>query len=206
MMTLAVQAKNLQKDFNRRTIFKGISFELGEQRSLVVTGKNGSGKSTLVKIVAGLLSATKGSVEYRTGNTNVSIDDIRDRIGFVSPYLNLYDEFDAVENIKVLSSIRSSSVPTDSAIQTMLERVGIAARARNLVRTYSSGMKQRLKYAVAAIHKPDLLILDEPTANLDEEGAAVVRSFVREQEERGILVVATNDPAEIRWGKIIVRL
>jgi heme exporter protein A len=111
----------------------------------------------------------------------------------------MYDEFTAVENVVILESMRTGRAPAVAEVESLLGEVGLAARRHDRVGTFSSGMKQRVKYATALIHRPPLLILDEPTANLDDEGTAFVHRVVERQRESGIVVVATNEASEAAW-------
>ncbi|MCX6143261.1 MAG: ABC transporter ATP-binding protein [Ignavibacteriales bacterium] len=199
MSILRMTATGVTKEFNRRTIFRDVSISLSQGESLAITGRNGSGKSTLVKVVAGLLSATRGKVEYAVDGKPLEIENLRYHIGLVSPYLQLYDEFSGSENLELLSKIRSDVGIDSGRIQQVLETVGLWERRSDYVRTYSSGMKQRLKYAFAVLHRPSLLILDEPTSNLDHDGIAMVKKVVDEQKKQGVLIVATNDADEAGW-------
>jgi heme exporter protein A len=198
MMTeFSLAAKDIRKDFNRRVIFEHVSFELSHGESLSITGRNGSGKSTLAKILCGVLTPTTGSVLITLEGSIVNSDRRRSCIGFVSPYLQLYDEFTGSENLLLATTIRGirrRAVEMDD----LLKRVGLFHCRDDRVGTYSSGMKQRLKYAFALLHKPALLVLDEPMANLDEAGIQVVKDVVEEQKQIGIVVVATNDAGEAR--------
>jgi heme exporter protein A len=199
MSRMTIALTGVSREFNRRSIFRDVSFSLGTGDSLVITGRNGSGKSTLVKIVCGLLSPTRGSIAYTCDDKSIEHDNIRNHIGLVSPYLQLYDEFTGIENLELLSKIRSDKVLEEGRITQVLNDVGLWERRNDLLRTYSSGMKQRLKYAFALVHQPEILILDEPTSNLDAEGIDMVRRSVQEQKKRGILIVATNDADEAAW-------
>jgi heme exporter protein A len=192
-------ATGLAKEFQRRTIFHDLSFELSGGDSLAITGRNGSGKSTLIKILAGLLTQTRGSVTYKIGERTLSENEVRSHIGLVSPYLQLYDEFTGLENLMVLSRIRAHGLPAEARAEELLKQFGLALRKDDFVRGYSSGMKQRLKYAFALLHRPAVLFLDEPTSNLDAEGIEVVRQIVATQRREGILIVATNDEEEAGW-------
>jgi ABC-type multidrug transport system ATPase subunit len=116
-----------------------------------------------------------------------------DHIGFVSPYLNLYDEFTGAENLKIASAIRGIS--GDNA-DSVLKRVGLFERRHDLLKIYSSGMKQRLKIAFSIFHDPQILLLDEPTSNLDLEGVSVVDDIAGEYKKDRILIIATNDAHE----------
>jgi heme exporter protein A len=186
----------LKKTFGRRTIFHDLSFQLKTHDALGVAGRNGSGKSTLVKILAGILSPTAGWVELSLGGRSISADRRYESIGFVSPYLQMYDEFTGWENLELIGRIRGTGAPSD-VIASLLRRVRLFDRKDHLVRTYSSGMKQRLKYAFALLHQPTILILDEPTSNLDAEGIEMVHGIMEESKEQGILIVATNEDRDL---------
>ncbi len=199
MRTIVLKAEKVSKNFNRRNVLRDISFVLTPGDSLAVTGKNGSGKSTLVKILAGLLSPTSGLVAYEASGSTLSRDEIRPLVGFVSPYLQLYDEFSAVEILDIVARIRSSGVHDQTRRRSLMEQFNLWGRKDDAVRTYSSGMKQRLKFVLALEHSPSILLLDEPTSNLDEDGIGTVRSVVEEYGKSGVLVVATNDAGEAAW-------
>jgi heme exporter protein A len=199
MNQITLTVSGLSKEFNRRMIFRNVSFTISTGEALALTGKNGSGKSTLIKILSGVLTPFKGNVVFTVNGARIGPDDIKSAIGLVSPYLQLYDEFTGLENLLVLSSIRSNGSIRAGRAEALLDRFGLAARQHDLVRGYSSGMKQRLKYAFALLHAPGVLLLDEPTSNLDAEGIDVVRQVVREQQKTGVLILATNDEDEAAW-------
>ena len=199
MNPISIIAQGLSKDFNRSAVFKDISFSLSSPASLSITGRNGAGKSTLSKILAGLLSSTRGTIAYLIQGKQMGIEEFKHHIGFVSPYLNLYDEFTALENLQILSSIRTAARQNDERIKELLMLVGLWNRRDDVVGTYSSGMKQRLKYAFALLHNPAVLILDEPTSNLDTEGIDVITQIIQEQKKANILIIATNDKEEAHW-------
>jgi heme exporter protein A len=199
MNRIFMTATDIAKDFNRRPIFRDISFSLSSPSSLAITGKNGAGKSTLSKILAGLIGSTRGSITYTLNDKQVGIEEFKHYIGFVSPYLNLYDEFTALENLQLLSRIRATTQQNEVRMKELLSLVNLWQRRDDLVGTFSSGMKQRLKYAFALLHNPMVLILDEPTTNLDEDGIEFVQHMVKKQKEEGVLIVATNDKEEASW-------
>jgi heme exporter protein A len=199
MIPISLTVQGLSKEFNRIPVFNNISFSLSSPASLSITGRNGAGKSTLSKILAGLLSATRGSVSYAMDGTMMDTERFKHHIGFVSPYLNLYDEFTAWENLNILSRIRTPNQFHATRIQELLSLVGLWNRRDDQVGDFSSGMKQRLKYAFALLHRPALLILDEPTSNLDAEGFDVVRQIAREHMKNNILIIATNSNEEAAW-------
>ncbi|MBI5214246.1 MAG: ABC transporter ATP-binding protein [Ignavibacteriae bacterium] len=205
MNGLRFEVAGLSKTYNRRSIFSQVSFTLNEGDSIIIGGRNGSGKSTLLKILIGVLSQTKGTISVSVDGKEVKKQDLFRSIGFVSPYLQMYDEFTALENLDLYRKIRTINV-ADEMLSSLLERVNLTQAKNQLVRTFSSGMKQRLKYAFALLHQPPFLLLDEPTANLDSEGKAIVHEIVQEQKKRGLIIIATNEPDEIKWGDSVLNL
>ena len=197
MQSISLQAQQLKKSYNRRVIFSDVNFSLRESNSLAIVGRNGSGKSTLLKILAGVLSSSEGETVVTCNGSRVKPADMFQYIGFVAPYLQLYEEFSALENLEIFKKIRCLDVPETYPV-SLLEKVNLEHRKHDLVRTYSSGMKQRLKFAFALLHRPPILLLDEPSSNLDVEGIASVYQIVEEQKKQGIVVIATNDPEEMR--------
>jgi heme exporter protein A len=204
--SVTISAEGVSRDFNRRSVFKGISFSLTSPASMAVTGRNGAGKSTLVKIIAGILGPTRGTMSYLIDGKAAAADEFKRHIGFVSPYLNLYDEFTALENLEMLSRIRIIGGYDSRRARELLESLALWDRRDDQVGTFSSGMKQRMKYAFALLHRPGLLILDEPNANLDADGIAAVENAVRGQKKNRILVVATNDKKEAAWCEREIRI
>jgi|SRR4030095_1671502 len=190
---IKLQAVNLTKKFSRKTIFENINFTLTDGSSAAITGKNGSGKSTLIKIIANLLSQSSGELEISINSNMIKKENLYKFTGFVSPYLSLYDEFTGYENLKLVSDIRGIK---HNGIDEALKQVGLFERKDDLLKIYSSGMKQRLKIAFAILHKPEILLLDEPTTNLDSEGIGIVDEISGEFKKNGILIIATNDPHE----------
>ena len=194
-MSIQLEARGLRKTFSRRIIFQDISARVSEGETLLIAGRNGSGKSTLVKILCGILSPSQGSVDI-TGAGVLDEFTRKGLFGFVAPYLQVYEEFSAMENLDLGASLRGLRADR-AAHAALLGRFALDPRRNDPARGFSSGMKQRLKYALALAHQPRILVLDEPMANLDAEGSAIVRAIMHEQRTRGILVVATNDLSDI---------
>jgi heme exporter protein A len=189
----SLHVTNLTKSFDRKVIFKDISFSLETGDSLAITGKNGTGKSTLVKILSLTLSQSSGKVEMHLNGTAVSQNDFNKNIGVVSPYVNFYDEFTALETLSLCARIRGMGKET---IEPTLKKVGLFERRNDEIRIFSSGMKQRLKFAFAILHEPAILFLDESTSNLDKEGIDAAERIINEYKQNGIVVVATNSQVE----------
>ncbi|MFB6249082.1 MAG: heme ABC exporter ATP-binding protein CcmA [Salinibacter sp.] len=173
-------------------LFRRLSFEMGGGDSLAVTGANGAGKSTLLRILAGVLAPKAGRVRLTIEGEAVSPEAHPRRVGLVAPALGLYDPLSARENLAFLARARRLS-GAGRRVAATLDRVGLADRADDPVATFSSGMRQRVKYAAALLADPPLLLLDEPAANLDAAGRDTVEAVVAEQRGRGgMVVVATN--------------
>lgn len=200
-----MEAKNLGKWFGKRKVFDRINFSLEEKSSLVVTGKNGSGKTTLLKILCGFIRPSKGEVLISFNGKTLNQDEGRNLLGLVMPDLELYDELTALENLVFLSRIRGMD-PDKDKLKEKTAMVGLSKREDDLVFSFSSGMKQRLKYAFALLLDPGILLLDEPTTNLDQEGISLVDRIVSWQRERGILILATNKKADLKYGDQTIQL
>lgn len=194
-MALRITGERLRHTFNRKLIFRDVAFAVETGQSLLIAGRNGAGKSTLVKILCGVLTPTAGRVRVEADDAGDQFS-MQGRIGLVAPYLQVYEEFSAMENLQLSMTLRGL-LPDQPYAHALLERVALDPRREDPVRGFSSGMKQRLKYAMALIHRPPVLVLDEPMSNLDADGIAIVRTVMQDQLKAGILVVATNDRTDI---------
>lgn len=170
-----------------------------------ISGPNGSGKSTLVKIIAGIIGSSEGKLTHSFNGEEIIPEKFHDHIGFVSPYLVLYEEFTAWENLAHVAKIRGINLDVQR-VNYLLEKFLILNRKDDLVKTYSSGMKQRLKFIFALMHSPSLLILDEPTSNLDEEGKNSVYEIIKEEGEKNIVIVASNENQDLSFCSEIIDL
>jgi heme exporter protein A len=191
-----VDAEHISKRFNRRAVFKDISFSIETGEVFGITGRNGSGKSTLLRIVGGLLTPSGGGIRYTLDGSMIAPERLHQHIGYVAPYLTLYEEFSAEENIALYARIRGLAFHRRDA-QDLLARVGLPLDRKDPIRAFSSGMKQRMRVVFAVLHRPPLLLLDEPISNLDAEGMRTVYDLVAEFRARGTVIIATNDNEDI---------
>jgi heme exporter protein A len=196
---LNLKVSDISKRFGRRWLFRDLSFELGSGRSLAITGSNGSGKTTLMRLIAGVLTPTRGSVELSVNGEQVDEDSRIFHLGFVAPYLQMYDGLTLRENLRFVQQVRS--LPEDpEKIDRAIQQVGLEGRGDDFVATFSSGMKQRARFAILLVVDPRLLLLDEPTSNLDEAGVQIVEKIVRGATEAGkSVIIATNSHLEQSW-------
>ena len=202
---LELRLRGVSKYFGSRRVFQGISETAREGQCLVVAGPNGSGKSTLLRIIAGLLYPTDGEVSISKNGQTFDEDQRRDVIGMVAPDIALYDELSAIENLRFFSRVRGAPAGEQRLIE-ILDLVGLSGREGDLLASFSSGMKQRLKYAFALLHNPGILLLDEPSANLDSAGLKMADTLIIKQKTAGLVVLATNDQRELAYGDKVIEL
>lgn len=204
-MNTQLHVTDLAAAYGARTVFTQVNLTLRSGEVLVVSGANGSGKSTFLRVLAGLQTPTAGAVTYQVGAEEYAPAAALHLIGLVAPDLMLYRELTARENLRFFAAVRGLH-PSDAELEALLARIGLPGRADDRLAAYSSGMAQRLRYAYALLHRPPVLILDEPTVTLDTHGAAVVDQLISEQRRNGIVVIATNDPRELRYADLLLRL
>ncbi len=190
-------AKKIVKRYEDHIVLRNINFDISAGEALAIIGSNGSGKTTLVKILANLIAPTRGTIAYQIDGKTVPREQIYQYIGLVGPYLQLYQELTARENLYFFARMRN--LPDyKERVADLMETLGLKGREDDTVKAYSSGMQQRLKYAAALLHRPKVLLVDEPRSNLDEKGIETVYYLLREQKKQGILIVATNDTEDLQ--------
>lgn len=209
MNTTSLICTNLTKYYSHRLIFGNLTLTLNENSSVGIVGKNGSGKSTLIKVIAGIISPSKGDMLLKIDDKSIPKEAFFKHIGLMSPYLNLYDELSGYENLEFFMNIKCPDIPInerEEKINFLLESAGLFKRKKDLYKNYSSGMKQRLKLAFSLLSDPLLLLLDEPCANLDKEGIEVVYRFAEEQRKKGMLMVATNEESDLQLCDTLINI
>ena len=194
-MAAAVAISSLVKKFGTRAAVDGIDLSLDGGDCLAVFGPNGAGKTTLLRLVAGLLKPTSGDV--RLAGVDVRRDAAaRARVGIISHQSMLYAPLTVRENLAFTARLYGLE-DRDSAIVKALERLGISDRADSAVRTLSRGLQQRVSIARAIVHRPDVLLLDEPYSGLDESGAGALTTLLRGLKDGGAtLIMVTHNVAE----------
>jgi heme exporter protein A len=197
MKEFLFEAKNIAKSYEPgKFVFRGIELTVSNGDITALVGPNGSGKSTLLKIIAGTLRQSEGEMSFVLDKKPVRLDKFNEHFGFVSPYLNLYDEFTPLEHFKIVSDIRGMQFSIDKANQ-FLDKFKLYRRRNDQIRKFSSGMKQRVKFITAFLQETEFLLLDEPFTNLDSEGIGSIVNFMFEHQSKGgAIVIATNDDRE----------
>ena len=190
-----IRARGLAKDYGEKHVLRGLDFELERGGFLVVTGANGSGKTTLLRLCAGLAIPTGGSLE---------VEPERGAIGFLGHEPLVYRELTALENLDLYG--RLYRVPERrERIGMLLERFGLWEARRERAAALSRGQLQRLALCRSLLHKPELLILDEPFSGLDSEGAELLDRELAEMRGKRTLLVSTHDPervAQLQTGRL----
>jgi ABC-type multidrug transport system ATPase subunit len=178
------------KRFNKDWIFKDLdySFEMGQHYALI--GNNGSGKSTLLQTISGYATLSKGKIEWGDYNT----ETIFQQISVAAPYLELIEEFTTIEQFEFHN--RFKPFRKDLTTAQMIEMIGLKAATDKQIRYFSSGMKQRLKLALAIFSETPILLLDEPCSNLDKEGYALYHDLIRNYAMHKLIIIGSNDTQE----------
>ncbi|HKZ22584.1 MAG TPA: ABC transporter ATP-binding protein [candidate division Zixibacteria bacterium] len=202
---LSIELENISKRFGERQVFENINLKLESPASLALIGPNGCGKTTLLKIICGLIRPSRGKIRIKIDGQELKQEDQRAIFSIVASDIELYEELTALENLGFISHLRNSK-HSEIELNQKLERVGLKDRGNEPVGAFSSGMKQRLKYAVALSVSPQILILDEPSSNLDEEGVFLMEKIIEEQKKSGMVILATNDLKETQYAQQTYKL
>ncbi|MBN1536125.1 MAG: heme ABC exporter ATP-binding protein CcmA [Anaerolineales bacterium] len=186
-----IEVRHLVKRFGVKTVFKGLDFHVQSGEFVVILGPNGAGKTTFLRILASLSRPTSGEVRIYGYAIPGQTSAIRRRLGVVSHQPLLYDNLSALENLHFYGNMYG--VPNlESRVKEVLELVGLYQRRRDLVRTFSRGMQQRLAIGRAVLHDPQVMLFDEPHTGLDQEASLMLDAILREVAARGRTVVMTS--------------
>ena len=209
MSGVILKSQDLEKSFLNKVVFRNVNLELKSGDSLAITGRNGSGKSTLLKVLANLMKPNKGKVIVRDNTEDVHPEKVHLYFGMIAPYLNLYDELTALENLDFFYDLKCNDRTASEKkehLKYLLNRINLYSRRNDEVKNFSSGMKQRVKLAFAIINNPKILLMDEPRTNLDVEGIDLVYKIAEEHKEKGILILATNEPEDTKLCRDIISI
>ena len=203
-MSATLELTGIEKRFGARRVLTGVSLSAAGGHIVAVTGPNGTGKSTLLKIAAGLLRPTRGTVTLTLGGADCSEPALRRKsVGYVGQDVALYPELSGRENLEFFAQVRGEP-KNRTELQAALESVGLGERGGDAVGVYSSGMRQRLRLALATLFAPKVLLLDEPGLALDGDGVGMLTERIAAFKASGAAVVlATNDPREAALGDAV---
>ncbi|MBG9987383.1 ABC transporter ATP-binding protein [Aerococcaceae bacterium DSM 111176] len=189
-----VNIENIFKAFGKEQVLKNITFEIGEGERFGLIGPNGAGKSTLIDILTGLQRADEGSIMIDGMQVPQDISKIRAQLGLVPQEIALIPELHAKANLEYFGGLYGLSGNTlKERINESLEAVGLTDTNKKAVKSFSGGMQRRLNIAAAILHRPKLLILDEPTVGVDPQSRNKIFEFIKEMNERyGTTVLYTS--------------
>lgn len=198
---MKISLQNAGKRFNRDWIFRSCSLDFLPTHSYAITGPNGSGKSTLLQVIAGATLHSEGNVLYSDG-IQKNITDPYLYISIAAPYLELVEEMTATEMLDFHAAFK----PLTGSVTEILKAVQLEKAAGKQIRYFSSGMKQRLKLAQAFFSDTPVLLLDEPTTNLDNEGIALYRTLINQQLGKKLIIISSNVEAEYDFCEEVIRV
>jgi ABC-type multidrug transport system ATPase subunit len=191
---MVIQLTDIGKRYGFEWIFKGLNYQFISGEAYAITGPNGSGKSTLLKVISGGLTPSKGDIHYHfEGIRNPDKSDLITQTAFAAPYISLIQELTLAEMIDFHFRFRKMLVAN---AHEMLHLNGLAAHINKPIGQFSSGMIQRLKLSLAIMSDTPVLLLDEPTSNLDAQGCQWYQDMLLKFKNDRILIIGSNQPHE----------
>ncbi len=188
-----IRARGLAKRYGLRPVLRGVSLQVGRGELVALLGPNGAGKSTLLRMLAGLTRPSLGQVRLAGLTLPDQAQQARARLGFVGHQTFLYEDLSAEQNLAFFASLYGLSNAGQRSAE-LLQRFGLWGRHREPVQAFSRGMQQRLTLARALLHRPQVILLDEPYTGLDRATCAVLDECLREQLQGGAaILLATHD-------------
>lgn len=202
---MRIVATDLGKKFHNEWVFKNLNLDLSTHQAYAFTGPNGSGKSTLLLVLSGLLPFSTGSIYYYNAeNKAINSDTIFRYLSLAAPYTELIEEFTLVELLKFHFQFKKMAPGYN--IPKIISSLSLEKARHKYVRQFSSGMKQRLKLGLAFYSQSQLLLLDEPSSNLDAKGVAWYKEEVMKAGKDKLLIICSNQPHEYDFCRNILNL
>jgi ABC-type multidrug transport system ATPase subunit len=189
---------NVGRRFNKEWIFKHINYTFAAGETYAILGPNGAGKSTLLSVLLGNLSPSEGAITYKTDRV-VAVENVYSAISFAAPYLDLIEEFTLQETISFHFQFKPYADGHNA--DTVMELLGLKKAQDKALKYFSSGMKQRTKLALACCAESSILILDEPTSNLDVQGIDWYLALIEKFTANKLVVVGSNQTHEYAFCK-----
>ena len=187
---MKIKLEDLSKRYLYDWIFKSINHTFENNSSTAIIGNNGSGKSTILKIILGIEQPSKGAVSYFLKDSIINSEDSSKNIDFIAPYQNLIEEFSTQEMIEFHFKFKKKN--NILSVSQLLEETGLKKETKKNISNFSSGMKQRLKLILAFCSDSPLLLLDEPTVNLDQQGIEWYRDTIKQLIGKKTIIISSN--------------
>jgi ABC-type multidrug transport system ATPase subunit len=191
---MIITLQNIGRRFNRDWIFRGVDYTFTSGESYAILGPNGSGKSTLLQVLNGSLSPSAGKIDFTKDGKPVEIETVFTHLSLAAPYLELIEEFTMSEMIDFHFKFKNFKPGVDK--EQVISLLNLPKSANKLIKYFSSGMKQRLKLALAFCADTPMLMLDEPTSNLDTQGVDWYLSLVQQFAAGRLTIVCSNQEHE----------
>ncbi|QUH19121.1 ABC transporter ATP-binding protein [Alkaliphilus sp. B6464] len=188
-----IEVKEIRKNFKKVEAVKGVSLTINDGEILGLLGPNGAGKSTTISIISTLFPPSSGEVLYKGKDILKNPKGFREILGAVPQEIALYPELTGYENLRFFGKVYGlKGKELEQRIQEVLEIVGLNGRVRDLVKSYSGGMKRRVNIGCALLHKPKILIMDEPTVGIDPQSRNHILETVKRLREEGMTIIYTS--------------
>lgn len=189
---MKISLQQVGKRYKFEWIFRNLDFDFEEQGKYAILGSNGSGKSTLMKILCGHLTPSKGKIEFHHSGKKIAGSEVYKQVSYAAPYIELIEELTLKEALVFHSKFKPFI--QKMTIDDVIKIINLPKTATHKeIRFFSSGMKQRIKLAMSVLSESSLLLLDEPTTNLDKQGMEWYNSLVLEYAQNRTIIVASNE-------------
>jgi ABC-type multidrug transport system ATPase subunit len=190
----SIKTENLSKRFNREWIFRDFNYTFTSGNTYAITGPNGSGKSTLLQVLWGQMPQSSGNIIYINKKKDIAIENVFEHISIATPYMDLIEEFTLLEQLQFHFKLRRSH--NNIGIEELLKVMYLESARDKYISNFSSGMKQRVKLALAFFTEADVVFLDEPGTNLDKQAFDWYLKNLHEIAGGKIVFIASNQPSE----------
>ena len=188
-----IEIKDVTKSYGRHKVLQNVSFEIMEGELFGLLGPNGAGKSTLIDILTGIQSMDSGEIFINGKSIKTDKVEIRKQLGLVPQDIALLEELNAVDNLEYFGGLYGlARAELKNQIEKLLEVAGLTDKKKEKVKNYSGGMKRRLNIAVAMLHNPSILILDEPTVGVDAQSRQHIFDYIQSLAEQGTTILYTS--------------
>lgn len=201
---MKIIAQNLGKKFRNEWIFRNFNYEFQSGESYTFIGTNGSGKSTLLQVLSGFLPHSEGIINYETHQTLLSVDNFYQHITIAAPYLELIEDFTLLEIVEF--HIKFKPFKNALSVKDFIDFIELPRAKDKEIKFFSSGMKQRVKLGLAFWSDSEILMLDEPTSNLDTIASSWYLKNVQEHSKNRLLLICSNQPSEYDFCKNLLNL
>ena len=200
---MRIELQKAGKKYFREWVFRNVNTVIEPSDKIAITGPNGSGKSTLLKVLSGQLSPSQGTIVYED-NTIIPVENIYREITFTAPYIDLIDEFTLMELLEFHFAFKQPI--HQHTTQSLLQLSGLEKQKNKAIKSFSSGMKQRVKLLTTIMSNNKIVILDEPTTNLDQAGVDWYLQLVESAKANKIIITGSNMEREYSYCNHVINI